>query len=302
MTDRSRRTRRWASAGAALAACAAASAAACGSFDEATPPNGADAGAADAAALDGAGPGPEAGGDGPAPDAAPACAKPLVTFSESFSKPLSSDWQPTVVDGGALYVGNPPPAGAGPNGQVLRAAVDVPDGGSAKASVMSIVDVPPLASVDLSYVVLVGAKAIYAETGCRLALRNRSVAEFTANLLGISREKGGGLVFNESRQVNNTVVGDSEKGIGLDVVNPARWHSVHLHVDVKMGPATWAADVALAMTDLMTNEAKTVDFKDLPLVDGVDALQLDCGILFANGAVGPFESAVDEVSLSACPR
>lgn len=301
MTDRSRRTRRWVSAGAALAACAAASAAACGSFDEATPPNGADAGAADAAALDGAGPGPDAGGDGPAPDAAPACAKPLVTFSDSFTT-LGSAWEPNVADGGAIYPGSSPDAGPGPDGPVLRAAVNLGDGGSSSAFVFSIMDVPPLASVDLSYVVLTAAKSIYAETGCRLALRNRKEASFTANLFGINRENNGAQMFSWAQQVASAVVDEGEKGVGLDVVNPARWHSVHLHIDVKPGTATWAADVMLTMTDLLTNEAKTVRFRDVPLVDGIDALQLDCGILFADDGTGVFESAVDEVSLSGCPR
>lgn len=301
MTEWTGRTRRWLSAGAGIAACAGAFVAACGAFEESTP-TGSDAGAAaDSAATDGAAAdaGAEVPLDAASPDAAPACAKPLVTFSDSFTTgQLKSDWQPTVADGGGLYIGNSPDAGKGPIGQVLRAAVNVEDGGSGKAFAMSIVDVPPLASVDLSYVALIGAKAIYAETGCRLALRNRKAASFTANLLGILREKSGALVFSEARQVDDAVVGESDKPIGLDVINPARWHSVNLHVDVKKG----AADVALTMTDLLTNETKSVAFADLPLVDGIDALQLDCGLLFASNGSGPYESAVDEVSLSACPR
>lgn len=195
-------------------------------------------------------------------------------------------------------VGSSPDAGPGPAGSVLRAAVDVPDGGSSKAFVTRIVDIAAPASVDLSYVVLPAAKPMYAETGCHLALRNRKASTFTGSLLALSRQVNGALTFAVVREIDGEVQSNVEQLVGLEVTGPAHWYSVRVHVDVVGDAAT----VTVTVRDLVSGAETKTPFTNVPLVAGIDALQLDCGIYFANSGVGEFESAVDEVSLTACPR
>lgn len=295
-----KRTARWLSAFATIAACAGSFVAACGAFDEATTTAGPDAATeAGAGGVDGAAPdGASLPADGGGLDGS-ACANPTVRISDSFAAaPVDPTWATEPGNGGSVYVGDSPDAGPGPTGSVLRVATIVPDGGSNNAYVRRIVDVSRIASVDLSYVFLAGAKAIYAEIGCQLTLREKAAAAFTGNRFSLFRQTNGELVLGESRTVANTLVGDSDHPVGLTVSNPARWRAVSMHAELR---AT-EVNVTAAFTDLAGGTTKTVSIGGVPLVGEIDALQLECGIYFADDGPGAYESAVDEVKLSTCPR
>lgn len=292
-----RRSRRGLLAGAVLLTSTGALVAACGAFDEASAPDGTDAATADAASPDVPSPHQPDGGltDAPVIDGA-ACANG-VAITEPFTA-LSPEWQTTAPGTATVGIGSSPDAGPGPTGSVLRAAVDVPDGGSSKAYVTRILDVTPLASIDLSYVVLLAAKPMYAETGCQLSLRNKKAPGFTANMFSLSRDVDGSLSFASVTQIDNVVASESELPTLIDVTGPAHWYSVDLHVELTGN----AGRASVTVRDLARNVSRELLFPNVPLVSGIDAVQLDCGIYYANSGVGELESAVDEVSLTACPR
>ena len=266
---------------------------ACVSFASVDAPADGDGGALDGARAD------ANGGTDAAPAAIieppPACPS---LFVDGFDGPsLDARWTVGPLLNGNVGVGTPTTAATPTHTTALVASFDVSDGGSARAYARTELvanlddaagarrDAGAEPALVVRARVLVPPPGAFVELGCKVQLLHASGQTF----LTFARFHDGSLIFRSRVTTANPV--DSTLLVASEAES-LRWTEATLAVVFRSQGAhvTFTLDAAGA-------RPATRDLT-LPAVIGA---RFDCGVPFANRGAATYESAIDELSVAACP-
>lgn len=244
-----------------------------------------------------------------ASDGAPSssCAVPELGFDDSFDSPnLKLGWTPA----GAEPVQSGAQAPNDPNRKVLLATATIPDGGNSGAYLYHSIPVAKLPrTIDVRYALLFAPNGYYSDVGCTLHFEAPSKGLFTGMIF--AKTTGNVVRFGVGDYGTSTTDGPVHDF--MSVSGAARWYSVALHVDIA---DTNDAEATVTITDpsngsnvsgLLTKASG----KAFKILDGVDKVELFCGLAYAGYPNGPCSAtdcpgsttiALDDLDMKVCPR
>jgi hypothetical protein len=230
--------------------------------------------------------------------APPACAKP-IEIVEPFDSPLSTSWQPLTVNG-EVAVNVPPQPLSPSSGTALSAVIQVDDNVDAygQAFLHRLVDVPRLRFAELTYAVFLKPQAFYAELGCDLVLGRGAGLEYGIGY-GIFQENSGESYARMIEYMNGGQQLQSRREEPVGAITQSGWYRVRYRIDVKDNTR---ADATVTVTNVSTGEASAHSFAGQALADGLDTLELYCGLYYADAGKGSLSTFVDDVHLVVCPE